>query len=73
MSSAFEKLKENPGSPFIIAFMIVLVSAAIALALNVEELANELAEVAYYFLVVGVVLQLISVVREEKRKVDSKR
>jgi len=49
---------------FTVAFIIMLVLAAIALALGQEGLANKLAEVAYYFLVIAVVSQLIVLVRE---------
>lgn len=50
---------ERLGATFIIAFMIVLAVAAVLLALNDEEDANKLAEISYYMLVLGVVLQLI--------------
>jgi len=49
---------------FTVAFIVMLVLAAVALALGQEGLANELAEVAYYFLVIAVVSQLIVLVRE---------
>ncbi|MCD6324621.1 MAG: hypothetical protein J7L55_05905, partial [Desulfurococcales archaeon] len=41
----------------VIAFMLMLISAAASLALNAEALANQLAEIAYYFLVGAVILQ----------------
>ena len=59
---------ENWGSPFIIVFMFLLVSAAFFLAYGNEMLANELAIYAYYFLVVGVFLQFFSYVFFERRK-----
>jgi|YelNatPaOPRAMG01_1025707.scaffolds.fasta_scaffold158617_2 predicted tellurium resistance membrane protein TerC len=52
-------LKENWGAPFIICFMILLMVAALFLAEGVELVANEIAVYAYYFLVAGVILQLI--------------
>ena len=62
------RLVSNQGVVFIVAFMVMLTSAAIALALGGEVLANKLAEVAYYFLVIGVVAQLVNLVREECKK-----
>ena len=59
ISRITDYLKENWGAPFIICFMILLVVAALFLAEGVELVANEIAVYAYYFLVVGVILQLI--------------
>ena len=61
-------LKENWGAPFIVAFMAILVACACLLASGNEGLANELAVYAYYSLVIGVVLQLASFIREERRR-----
>jgi len=52
-------LKGNWGAPFIIAFMVMLITCAYLLAYGNEAVANGLAVYAYYFLVIGVVLQLI--------------
>jgi len=57
-------LKENPGAVPVIAFMVLLVFAAALLAAGFEGSANKAAELAYYFLVAGVVLQLYAAVRE---------
>ena len=48
--------------------MVMLVSAAVALAVGSEVLANKFAEVAYYFLVIGVVLQLVTLIKEGRGK-----
>ena len=56
-------IKASPGVPFIIAFMILLILAAIYLAIGLEPVANKLAEYAYYMLVVGVILELIVLIR----------
>jgi hypothetical protein len=63
-----EYLKGNWGAPFIIAFMILLAAAAAYLAIGMESLANDIAVYAYYNLVAGVVLQLISYVKESRGK-----
>ena len=47
-----------------VAFIIMLAAAAVALALKREDLANSMAEVAYYFLVVAVVSALVEVASE---------
>ena len=52
-------LKENWGSPFILAFMVLLTAAAGYLCVGLEETANEIAVYAYYALVIGVALQLV--------------
>ncbi|NPA23434.1 MAG: hypothetical protein GXO23_03970, partial [Crenarchaeota archaeon] len=63
-----KELKENPGRPFIIAFMILLIIAATELAIGNTAAANKLAEIAYYYLVIGVILTIYTVVKEERRK-----
>jgi len=55
-------LRENPGAPLIIAFIVNLVAAAVALALDRMDLADRFAEIAYFFLAGGVILQLISLI-----------
>ena len=60
-------LRENPGAPLIIAFIVNLVAAAVALALNRLDLADRFAEVAYFFLAGGVILQLISLILSRRR------
>jgi len=60
--------KENWGAPFIISFMVLLVVCAGLLASGNDGLANEIAIYAYYSLVIGVVLQLVSFIREERRR-----
>ncbi|NPA69283.1 MAG: hypothetical protein GXO26_00585, partial [Crenarchaeota archaeon] len=62
------ELKENPGRPFIIAFMVLLIIAAAELAIGNTTIANKLAEIAYYYLVIGVILTIATIVREERKK-----
>jgi len=54
---------EDLGVAFVVAFIVCLVSAAALLALGREDLADQLATVAYYFLVAGVASMLFSLVR----------
>jgi uncharacterized membrane protein len=64
--------KENWGAPFIIAFMILLIIAAIYLSLGNEAYANEIAIYAYYALVIGVFLQLASYIKYAKKEEKQK-
>jgi len=57
-------LLENPGNSAIIQFIIFLMAAATYLALGSESLANRLAELAYYSLVLGVTATLFTIVHE---------
>jgi hypothetical protein len=59
---------ENWGVPFVVAFMILLAIAAACLAMNIEVLANDIAVYAYYCLVAGVFLQLVSYVKEGRNE-----
>jgi len=56
--------RENPGAIFIIAFQLLLISSAAFLISGDSVLANGVAVYSYYSLVVGVVLQLVTVVRK---------
>jgi len=64
LASLAAYLRENPQALFIIPFMALLVLAAAKLALGDEDMANRLAEYAYYQLVAGVATALILVARE---------
>jgi len=59
---------EDLGVAFVVAFIVCLVSAAAFLALGRKDLADQLATVAYYFLVAyflvaGIASMLFSLVR----------
>ena len=60
--------KTNWGATFIIAFQILLICAAVYLSMGIESIANEIAIYAYYSLVIGVILQLVSYVRYERKR-----
>jgi hypothetical protein len=59
--------KSNPGTPFILAFMVLLISAAALLIANNTNEANIIAEYAFYSLVLGIVIQVGVVVREGRK------
>ena len=52
-------VKENWGSPFIVGFIFLLLTAAVLLSVGSSYWAEEVAVYAYYSLVAGVVLQLV--------------
>lgn len=60
--------RENPGALFVIAFQILLLVCAGLLIGGNSVWADGLAVVAYFSLVIGVVLQLISFLRHGKRE-----
>jgi len=64
--------RENLGAPFIIAFIMLLIACAVLLIIENERLAEELAVYAYYLLVIGVLLQLISFLKERRTEVKAK-
>ncbi len=53
-------LIENPGSPFIFAFVVLLLAAAVYFDYGSGYVANELSEIAYFMILAGVVLQAAS-------------
>ena len=56
--------KANPGTPFILGFMILLVSAAVLLIEGRSDEANIIADYAFYSLVIGIVIQIGVAVKE---------
>lgn len=62
--------RENLGTPFATGFQVLLLVCAGLLIQGDPGLANEVAVYAYYLLVVGVVLQLISFVARPKEEDD---
>lgn len=59
--------QENLGAPFIIVFQALLLVCAGLLVQGDSGLANEVAVYAYYLLVAGGLLQLISLGRHRKK------
>jgi hypothetical protein len=55
----------NPGTPFIVAFIVLLLAAAALLASARTSEANKVANYAFYSLVIGIAIQVGVVVREE--------
>jgi hypothetical protein len=59
--------KGDPGTPFILAFIVLLVSAAALLVAGKTSEANSVAIYAFYSLVLGLIIQLGVVVREGRK------
>lgn len=57
----------NPGAPFIIGFQVSLVVCAGLLINGSSVLAEGVATVAYFFLVFGVLFQLISYLVQQRK------
>lgn len=64
---------EGLGVPFIIGFQVLLLMSALFLIQDNSMLANEIAIYAYYLLVIGVFLQLLSFIghKETEQKEDA--
>jgi len=60
--------RANPGAAFIVAFQVLLISAAVALVLGQSSEANQIAIYAFYSLVAGVAIQTAVTVREERKR-----
>ncbi len=63
-------LRENPGAVFILVFILALIVIAVVYPYD-RSLADELATNAFYFLVVGVILQVVAVARKERTDTSS--
>jgi len=55
--------RQNLGAPFVIVFQLLLLACAALLIRGYSNVADEVAIYAYYSLVIGVVLQLVSFLR----------
>ena len=60
-------VRENWGSPFIVAFMLLLVSTAVSLAIGLSYLDDSTAVYAFCALTVGVILQLVCFLKYTKK------
>ena len=67
---AKEYVRENWGSPFIIGFIFLLLTAAVLLSGGSSYWAEEVSIYAYYSIVVGVILQLACFLKYKKKSDD---
>lgn len=56
-------LRENWGAPFVLAFIVLLITSGVYLSFGDSSAANNIAVYAFYALVLGVVLQIASYVK----------
>ena len=61
----------NPGTLFILAFQILLISAVVLLESRGAGYANEIASYAFYGLIIGLAIQIGIVIREERKRSHS--
>lgn len=59
-------IKERPSSPFIIGFMALLIICAFLLIFKAEKAAEQLANIAYFALVIGVGIEVYRLIRYGK-------
>ena len=58
--------REKPSAPYIMLFMILLLSCAFLLIVKLEPIAEQVANVAYFLLVVGVGIEFYQLMKEKK-------
>jgi uncharacterized membrane protein len=59
-------VKENWGAPFIVFFMLLLMTAAVSLSMGLVALADNVAVYAYCALVVGIISQFFCYLKLNK-------
>jgi hypothetical protein len=65
-------IKEKPSAPFIIAFMFLLIICAFLLIFKAEKAAEQLANIAYFSLVVGVGIELYQMIKHKNINEEKK-
>lgn len=58
--------QEKPSAPYIMLFMILLLFCAFLLTIKLEPVAEQVANIAYFLLVVGVGIEFYQVMKEKK-------
>jgi hypothetical protein len=67
--------RENWGAPFILGFIALIIVCAVLQLDGLPDSANSVAVYAYYLLVIGVILQIVSYIRDRnigREKVSEK-
>ena len=59
--------KENSGTPFILAFMILIIAAAVLLVAGKPDEANATAVYAFYAIVLGIIIQVGVILRDGRK------
>lgn len=63
-------LKEKPSAPFIILFMVLLMSCAFLLIFKMDKVAEQVANVAYFSLVIGVGIEVYQLIKTGGQEED---
>lgn len=58
--------QNKPSAPYILGFMILLLLCPFFIILNYEQIAEQIANIAYFLLVFGVVIELIDQLKKGK-------
>lgn len=58
-------IKQEPADGFIIAFMLLLVICAFLLICKLDLIAEQFANIAYFALVIGVIIKFIKLIKEK--------
>ena len=59
---------KKPSAPYIMLFIILLLSCAILMMVKLEPIAEQVANVAYFLLVVGVGIEFYQLIKKKKAK-----
>lgn len=65
-------IKEKPSAPFIVGFMILLIMCAFLLIFKAEKTAEQLANIAYFSLVIGVGIEVYRMIKYGKHDTTDK-
>ena len=63
---SLDYLKKNPGSGFVLVFMLLLITCAFLLILKQENIVEQVAKWAYLSLVIGVIIKFVRLIRERE-------
>ena len=64
----FKFIGSNLGAPFIVIFLIMLITAGVGLPLGKVMLANQLAFYSFFALIAGILLQVISYLKGNRQR-----
>ncbi|MDR0493683.1 MAG: hypothetical protein LBH74_08630 [Nitrososphaerota archaeon] len=59
-------IKRNYGLPFLLVFLILLMGASVFISTGLSYMANSITVYAFYALIIGVALQLVSFLKYKK-------
>ena len=66
--SLYEKIKNNPGAPFIFCFIIVLMTSPILLMFSLTYFVTIQISMAFNFLIIGIFIELYLYIKGNERE-----